>query len=379
MVDVVRETYASSGSAIRMTTGEDSSRGNEKGAWIAGPDDHILVTGAGGFIGTRVVGTLLNHGFKKIRCFVKPSSTRTLLQSISAEFEDVELDFVEGNLLSMEDCRKAAAGVSVIYHLAAGRGKTFPGCFLNSVVTTRNLLEAAVKEQTLKRFVNISSLSVYSNDKIRRGSVMDESCEEDPDLVERHDPYAYGKAKQDEIVREYGRTKGLHYVIVRPGNVFGPGKVHIPGRVGIDSFGVFLHLGLNNRLPLTYVDNCAEAIVLAGLREGMEGEIINVVDDDLPSSREYVRFYKRQVQGFTSIPVPYALFYFLNYLWERYSNWSAGQLPPVFNRKTCAAYYKGNTYPNRKAKELLGWYPRVRMSEGLQRYFDYVSEIKGNK
>ncbi len=139
---------------------------------------------------------------------------------------------------------------------------------------------------------------------------MDESCEVDAKLIERYDPYVYGKVKQDEIVLEYAQTRGLPYVLVRPGVVFGPGKAKIPGRVGIDTFGIFLHLGLNNRIPFTYVDNCAEAIVLAGLRKGIEGEVINIVDDDLPKSQEFLKSYKRRVHRFFSFPIPYRAFFF---------------------------------------------------------------------
>ena len=56
-------------------------------------------------------------------------------------------------------------------------------------------------------------------------------------------------------------------MIVRPGYVYGQGKSAITGRVGIGSFGIFLHLGGGNRIPLTYVENCADAIVLAGLKK----------------------------------------------------------------------------------------------------------------
>lgn len=115
--------------------------------------------------------------------------------------------------------------MAVVYHLAAGVEKSFPGCFLNSVVTTRNLLDAVIAAGTVKRFVNTSSLAVYLNAKVRRGGIIDEMCEIDQHLVERNNPYAYGKAKQDEIVREYGRVRGLPYVIVgTPGVTFGPGK-----------------------------------------------------------------------------------------------------------------------------------------------------------
>jgi nucleoside-diphosphate-sugar epimerase len=178
------------------------------------------------------------------------------------------------------------------------------------------------------------------------------------------------------MVLEYARKKSLPYVLLRPGVVFGPGKAQITGRVGIDTFGVFLHLGLNNIIPLTYVDNCAEAIALAGLRKGIEGEVINIVDDNLPKSREILNLYKKHVRRFTSIPVPYPIFYLFCSLWEMYSKWSEGQLPPVFNRKRCGIYWKGNMYSNGKAKRLLGWQPRTLMDEGLQRYYSYAREAK---
>ena len=55
-------------------------------------------------------------------------------------------------------------------------------------------------------------------------------------------------------------------------------------------------MGGSNTIPFTYVDNCAEAIVLAGLVKGVDGEALNIVDDDLPSSREFLRLYKNNVR-----------------------------------------------------------------------------------
>ena len=287
------------------------------------------------------------------------------------------MEIVQGNLLSRDDCMIAAKGASVIYHLAAGIGKSYPDCFLNSVVTTRNLLDAIIKEQTLKRFVNISSIAVYSNEKIRRGGLMDESCEVDNKLIERCEPYTYGKMKQDQLVLDYAEKHNLPYVIARLSVVFGPGKAQITGRIGTDTFGVFLHLGLNNIIPLTYVDNCAEAIVLTGVVKGIDGQVFNIFDDDLPRSRQFLKLYKRKVRSFRSIPVPYRAWLLFNFLWEKYSKWSEGQLPPTFNRRSCAIYWKGNSYSNRKAKELLGWQPRIRMNDALDNFFTYMKEIKG--
>jgi nucleoside-diphosphate-sugar epimerase len=344
--------------------------------YIIRPDECVLVTGANGFVGSRVVRTLLSYGFKQIRCLTRPTSKSGNLEAIANEFGGTSVDVISGNLLSPDDCRRAAKDVSVVYHLAAGVEKSFPGCFLNSVVTTRNLLEALIKERVLKRFVNVSSIAVYTNENIPRGGLLDESCDVDTKFVERFEPYTYGKAKQDEIVLEYAEKYSLPYVIVRPSVVFGPGKAKITDRIGTSTFGVFLHLGLNNRIPFTYVDNCAEAVVLAGLREGIEGEVFNIVDDDLPRSREFLSLYKQKVRRFASIPVPYLAWLGFCTVWERYSKWSEGQLPPVFNSRGCAVYWKGNRYSNRKAKELLGWHPRVPIKEALERYLSYMREVE---
>ncbi|MEO0248102.1 MAG: NAD(P)-dependent oxidoreductase [candidate division WOR-3 bacterium] len=339
---------------------------------IVSLDEPILVTGAGGFIGSRVVVWLTRRGFKNVRAFVRDAARLTRALGAACQGSDGSFQVLEGNLLSRDDCERATEDVSVIYHLAAGIEKSFAGAFLNSVVTTRNLLDAAVASGALRRFVNVSSLGVYSNRRIPRGGLLDETCDVETCPVERGEAYLYGKIKQDEIVREYAGRYGSSYVILRPGVVFGPGKKAITGRVGIDTFGVFLHLGGSNRIPFTYVDNCAEAIALAGLREGVDGEVFNVVDDHLPKSRDFLREYKKRVGRFPSLPVPYHVFYVFCRAWEAYSRWSDGQLPPVFNRHRCAADWKGNQYCNRKLKELLGWQPRIPMDVALDRYFAFM-------
>jgi nucleoside-diphosphate-sugar epimerase len=344
----------------------------EKNGSIIHQDDLILVTGAGGFIGSRLVENLLDRGFRNLRCFARPSSSLGQGAAVSKRSQkDASVEVFRGNLLSPDDCIAAMKDVAVVYHLAAGRGeKSFPDAYLNSVVTTRNLLEAGRQSQSLKRFVNISSFSVYANTRKPHWRLLDESCrvEDRPQL--RGDAYCFAKVKQDEIVAEYGKEYELPYVIVRPGYVYGPGKKAISGRVGLDTFGVFLNLGGGNQLPLTYVDNCADAIALAGLKPGLEGEVFNVVDDDLPTSRKFLRLYKKNVKKFRSIYVPHSVSFALCYLWERYSAWSQGQLDPVFNRRMWHAYWKTTRYSNEKLKRQLGWTPKVSMAEGMQRFFE---------
>jgi nucleoside-diphosphate-sugar epimerase len=343
----------------------------ERDNFIICPEDQILVTGASGFIGRKVVASLLNQGFRNVRCLARSSSKVASLEVLhSGRSDGARMRLIRGNLLHPDDCASATQDVKVIFHLAAGAGeKSFPDAFMNSVVTTRNLLEASLKHNCLVRFVNVSSFTVYSNAQKPRG-VLDESCpvETRPDL--RGDAYTFAKVKQDEILAEYSRKFGVPYVIVRPGYVLGPGKQAISGRIGIDTFGMFLHLGGSNTIPFTYVDNCAEAIVLAGLTRGIDGEVFNVVDDNLPSSRQFLRLYKKNVRRFRSLYLPHFLSYTLCYLWESYSNWSDGQLPPAFNRRRWRVDWKKTRYSNQKLKTLVGWTPKVPMAEGLKQYFE---------
>lgn len=338
---------------------------------IATVDDPILVTGATGFLGPRVVGNLLCKGYRRIRCLARPTSNLTRLKNeIDSRDGAGRAEIVSGSLLSREDCSNLVKDVPLIYHLAVAGTKAFSDAFLNSVVTTRNLLDATLEHKCLRRFVNVSSFAVYTNREKPKWRLLDETCPVETHPESRAEAYCYGKVKQDELVIEYGRKHAVPYVIVRPGSVYGPGKDFIPGRVGIDSFGIYLHLGGSNPIPFTYVDNCADAIVLAGLKAGVDSEVFNIVDDDLPSSRRYLRLYLNNVRSFKSIYIPHAVSYLFCYLWEKYSGWSYGQLPLVFTRREWAATWKKTYFSNRKIKDMLGWKPGVPTSDGLQDYFE---------
>lgn len=341
---------------------------------IIGRKDKILVTGAGGFIGQHLVRLLSEYGFKDIRALVRPTVGAHRFDFCPFPEKIPSTEIVPANLGCRRDCEKAVDGVKVIYHLAAGAdGKSYAGSFTKSVITTRNLIEAALREGTLVRFVNVGSFASYSNRGMKRSALLDERCPVISTGWPEINPYSFAKTEQDNLVMRYGVEADLPWVILRLGAVYGPGvKEWITSRVGIDTFGFFLHLGGQNILPLTYVENCADSIILAGLKNGVANHIFNIIDDDLPKSNDFIKLYKDNVKPFFSLNIPYRLFYYLSYLWEFYSRYSNGQIPMAFNRHRADSMWKGNTYSNVMAKRLLGWKPRHSYKEATEKYFTFL-------
>ena len=249
-------------------------------------DSPILITGSNGFIGSRVVEGLLVLGFANLRCFVRPSSNVSSLERIAKAWRG-EADPPgnhRGQPVVPRRLREAARDVSSIYHLAAGRGKNRTQ-FLHEL--RRHDAESPGSRAEKRRAPAFRQRQLASpsippgNPQGRRAGRI---VRDGKTAGARGEAYCYAKVRQDEIVMEYGESRKLPYVIVRPGVVYGPGNKGITGRVGLGTFGLFLHLGGSNRIPLTYVDNCADAMVLAGIKGGVDGEVFNVVDDELPTS-----------------------------------------------------------------------------------------------
>ena len=112
---------------------------------------------------------------------------------------------------------------------------------------------------------------------------------------------------------------------------------------------------------------------------GVDGEIFNVVDDELLTARQFLARYKAKLER-SSVRIPYFAAQLLCFFWERYSRWTKGQLPPVFNRRRCAAEWKGNRYSNQKLQERLGWKPRVPMEQAMAAFLaQFEPEIEGRE
>jgi len=332
----------------------------------------VLVTGSTGFLGTTLVERLLAHGEKDMRCFVRPATSRARLEALARQYPDANIEFFEGTLSDKDSAARALEGVDTIYHLAASLLGAAADIFLNTVVASKNLLEGIVKTGRPIKVVLVSSFGVYGVAELPRGHVLDETTplETHP---ERRDLYSQAKLRQEKLFWEYHEIYGFPLVVLRPGVIYGPRGSAMSARVGLNLYGIFLHLGRDNLLPLSYVDNCAEAIVIAGQRNDTNGQAYNVHDDDLPTCAQYLRAYKKSVKPLRSVWMPYALTNAMSHLVERYHHYSKGQLPAIFTPYKTATSWKGNRFSNTKLKGL-GWKQLVPTDEGMRRTFEYLKE-----
>ena len=206
---------------------------------------------------------------------------------------------------------------------------------------------------------------------IERNKILDESTPIE-DSPEKRDPYTHAKIIQEQIAWQKYKNNKLPLVIIRPGVIFGPPVNILSSRIGLSIMGVFLHLGRGNILPLTFKDNCADAIIKAAFVENIEGEVFHITDDNLPTSRQLLKRYKKEVKSIKSVYIPYLVLKFIGSLNEWYSKKYNNHFPPVFTDYKVSSIWKGHKYSNKKAKQLLVWNPPVSMEKGLDQTFNYI-------
>jgi nucleoside-diphosphate-sugar epimerase len=324
----------------------------------------VLLTGAGGFLGRHVAAELAARRHS-LKCLVRDTAKlSSLREQLGADAKRVE-SWDAGSLVEPIICDDAVSGCDAIVHVAAGMSGSTSSLFLDTVVSTRNLVDAALRHR-VRKFVLVSSLAVYGTWPLRRGAVLDENCPLEPNPQLR-DAYSFSKVEQERLCWAAHADRGLPLAVVRPGVIYGPGRGFMSARVGLPvGDRIFLQLAGSNRLPYTYVRNCADAIVSALESDRCIGEALNIVDDELPRGRELLALHRARMGVPPKvIRVPSRAIPAVARSYEFILSRSDGMLPPALTRYRAAAQWKPLRYPNQKAKHLLGWQPRIGLRAGL--------------
>lgn len=276
-------------------------------------------------------------------------------------FPDATIEVATANLLHADGLLQLAAGVDVAIHCAAGMRGAPTDLFANTVVGTRHFLDAA-GTAGVGRIALVSSLAVYQTSSLRRGALVDARTPLEPVGVERG-AYAYAKRQQELVFAELQTRYGFEAIVLRPGIIYGREVAPLHSRVGLELSGRFFSLGGDSPLPVTYIDNCADAIVHATLH-APPGRSYNIVDDDLPSCREYLHAYQRSIRPLRTWAVPYPLLSLGARALAWYHRRSNGQLPQVLTPYVVRSTYRPFRYSNTEIKSL-GWEPAIPTATAL--------------
>lgn len=327
----------------------------------------LLVTGASGFLGKYVVASALRRGHR-VRAVVRPATdVSRIAWSTHSHVEFVRLD-----LRRRAGITEGLVGADAVLHLAASKAGDFYAQFGGTVLATENLL-GAMAEADVKRLVAIGTFSVYDYINMRSGSRLDESSP----LVKVpawRDEYAQTKLLQEQLVRDFEREQNGLVTILRPGVIYGADNLwtaRLGAGLGEDSW---LRIGAYSKLPLSYVENCADAIVMAAEQEAAIGQTINVLDDKPPTQRQYAKALLAQVPNPPKfVPVNWTVMRMIgNLAWAVNQGLLGGnaKLPGVLIPARLHARFKSLKYSNAKLKQCLDWEPRFGMEAAIARSLD---------
>ena len=324
----------------------------------------LLITGAGGFLGRNVVASAVQRGHD-VRAMVRPAGRPDPSWEHHPKVELVKCD-----LRAATGIDEALEGVDAVIHLAATKAGDLYEQFGGTVIATENLL-AAMDRTSVRRIVTSSSFSVYEYLNRWAWSMLDETS---PLAThpEQRDEYCQTKLVQEQLVRQHAADRHWQSVILRPGVIYGRDNLWT-ARLGAQlSEKYWLRIGGLAPLPLTYVENCAEAIVLAAEYAGPERDLVlNVVDDVTPSQRAYLRKLQAAMPVRPRIiPVPWTVIRGaarLAWLTNRIFFGGTAKVPGIFVPCKIHARCKSLRYSNARIRVVLGWEPRFTWQQGITR------------
>ena len=325
----------------------------------------LLITGSTGFLGRYTVQEALQKGHA-VRAVVRPSTD--VSNFVWADEPNVEI--VRADLRSQANLVEAVTGVDAVLHLAAAKAGDIYAQLGGTVVATENLLNA-MQQTDVRRLVIISSFSVYEYLHRPGRGVIDEYSPLDAD-PEKRDEYCQTKLLQEQLARRFADQHQGKLTVLRPSVIFGPDNAWT-ALLGAKSANTIIRTGAHARLPLTYVENCAQTIILAAETDAAIGKTLNVIDDEMPTQKQYLGMLKKRMTNKPRIiPVAWTIMRTIARcatITNRLIFKGAAKVPGIFIPERLHARCKPMRYNNNKIKETLNWSPRYNLQQSLDRTF----------
>jgi len=326
-----------------IKTNQSLSNGSD--SWL---DRTVLVTGAGGFIASHLVETLVLRG-SKVRAFVRYNSRGDpgLLSMLSPELLE-KVEVIAGDLRDTSAVRQATEGISHVFHL--GALIAIPYSYLHpaevvetNVIGTLNILMAA-REYGIQRVVHTSTSEVY-------GSAIYTPIDEKHPL-QGQSPYSASKIGADKLVESFYRSYDLPVVTLRPFNTYGPrqsARAVIPTIIHQALRQNLIYLGnIEARRDITYVTDTVSGFLKVAEVPGIEGETFNLGTGYEVSITDLVK----EIGGLLGTSLDVAV--------------EPQRLRPVKSE------VQRLLSDNRLARQRLKWEPLIPLRDGLRATIDWI-------
>ncbi len=320
-----------------------------------------LVTGASGFIGSRLVERLATEEGVRVRAMVRDPLKADRLRKLPVEI-------IQGDITDRQSLDRATAGCDLVFHCAAIVRETGDRSqFLRvNVEGTRNILQAAVQAD-VKRFVHFSSVSVY-------GLNPPEGTNEETAMCPCGNLYCDTKIEAEKAVWECHRKSGLPVVVIRPANVYGPGAGSWTLRPLelIQAGRMILINGGKGLCNYVYIDNLLDAVLTATRRDESVGQIYLLTDGNPVMWKVFFGYYAVFAGRLELRSVPSWLAKTIALIMEILARLSGKQ--PQITREAIRFLTRRIRFSTEKADRELNFQPRVSLEEGMQLTKQWLKE-----
>ena len=310
----------------------------------------VLVTGAGGFIGSHLTERLVELG-AQVRAFVRYNSRNdwALIESLPLDIRN-ELEVVAGDLKDSGAVRNAVRDTEIVFHL--GALIAIPYSYINpgdvvqtNVIGSLNILNAS-KEYGVEKVIHTSTSEVY-------GTALYVPIDEKHPL-QAQSPYAASKIGADKLAESFHLSYNLPVAIIRPFNTYGPrqsARAVIPTIITQALSKGEVRLGATHPTrDFNYMEDTVEGFIKVAESPKSVGEVINIGSGQEISigdlADKIVSLIDRDVEIVSD---------------------TARFRPEKSEVNRLLA-------DNSKAKELLQWEPKISIDEGLSKTIEWIFE-----
>lgn len=322
----------------------------------------VLVTGATGFLGGHLTELLVSNG-ERPRVLVRPGESARRLQGMG-------LDICLGDVADRRALERAVDGVDHVLHCAARTGPWGPAAeYERSNVRGVEALVRTAMAAGVRRLVHVSSITVHGNDV--RGW-----ADESTPLHEEPNPYSRSKVAGERLLERMIREEGAPVTIVRPGWIYGPRDTASFARIaGMVAKGRMFIIGSGeNHLPLIYVRDAAQGILLASEAAQAHGNCYLLVNDEPVTQRHFIS----AIAAGMGVPtptrhIPYSVAIAIGASAENLSRLAGRSQPPPVMRYGLQLLGGENRFRISRARRELGFAPQVGLAEGVRRSIEWLS------